>query len=273
MPDPEVNISNIKAFNPCENIFSKLYESKNYGVLILNSPTKLVNGNLWKLWNHARIRVLVDGGSASWISRSKTSSESDPRLLHPHLVTGDFDSILPDALEKFKQSDVIEVIHTPDQNETDFTKALLELDNYRKKKNIKIENIYVITEMVEGRVDQIMANFNTLYKSLERLPDISVYLLSSDSISWLLSPGTYSISIPQLLRDNHEWCGLIPLGCAATISTSGLKWNLDKHKSYFGILVSTSNTYDGSPEVTVETDSNLLWTMSTSGLECPPENA
>ncbi|KAK9874947.1 hypothetical protein WA026_005762 [Henosepilachna vigintioctopunctata] len=257
-------IWSMRIFRPFEKLFSSL-ENIEYGFLILNSPVKLANNTICKIWNRAKIRLLVDGGSDSWISWVNSPLQEKCDLLLPHLVTGDFDSISSEALEKFKRNKAVQVIHTPDQNETDFTKALLELEKFQKKNNIQVTDVIVLSE-VSGRLDHVMSNINTIYRAASILPEVSMYLLSSDSISWILRPGSSSISIPQKLRDNRDWCGLIPIGNPAIVSTSGLKWNLNKTKMLFGDLISTSNTYDGLPMVEIETDSCLLWTMSTNGL-------
>lgn len=44
----------VHVFDPCRDLFSNPLLSQNYGVLILNSPTRLVNSNLWEIWNNGK---------------------------------------------------------------------------------------------------------------------------------------------------------------------------------------------------------------------------
>lgn len=71
-----------------------------------------------------------------------------------------------------------------------------------------------------------MSNLNTLYS--EELAPISLFLLGSNNITWLLKPGSHKVQIPQALIQAQSTCGLIPLGAPCIVSTSGLKWNLGK---------------------------------------------
>lgn len=239
-----------------------------YGVIILNSEI-LLNANFFcTLWNNADIRVLVDGGADQWL---KVVNNLNNTIVTPHLVTGDFDSIKPESLLSFTKNKLVKVIRTPNQDETDFTKALREFHKFQKTCDITVKTIYVITEY-SSRLDHIMGNLNTLCKA----PKIFQYPLkicllsscvSSISLTWYIEPKIrHEIPIPQIFREKQSPCGLIPIGSAAYVTTSGLKWNLNNKKIEFGGLVSTSNTYDGSPMVTIETDSALLWTMSIEDL-------
>jgi len=132
-----------------------------------------------------------------------------------------------------------------------------------------IDVVYAYVEN-SGRLDQIMANIQTLFLSDEYLPCNPVYLINSQSISWLLQPGKHNIHLSQEILstvDNdsdmvldHLHCGLIPLAGPTLVTTSGLKWNLKQDELKFGALISTSNAF-ASKEVVIETDKPLLWTM------------
>lgn len=52
------------------------------------------------------------------------------------LLTGDFDSITEQTMAHFKDLTTTKIIHTPNQNFTDFTKSLMELSPYIKNYNV-----------------------------------------------------------------------------------------------------------------------------------------
>jgi thiamine pyrophosphokinase len=203
--------------------------------------------------------VTVDGGTNKWLHWLKQHN-LEHKLKHPNLITGDFDSVYAKSLDFFSESNVIK---TPNQEYTDFTKCLqIVLENHAKE--LKLTYIIALCE-TSGRFDQIIANINTLFIHEQKF-DIPVYILSANNLTWLLSFGQHVIHIPQSVK--KLWCSLIPIGSPCNISTTGLKWNLKNQKMQFGDIVSTSNAYDElSNVVDITIDSNILWSMGISKID------
>lgn len=182
-----------------------------------------------EFFQSAIVRCAVDGGSNHWrnfmLSQAtdKQIKDKDPKdvIDPPDLITGDFDSITQDTVEFFK---TIPKINTPDQDATDFTKAFTVLQPVMEQR--KLHDVIVFHDC-SGRLDQTMANLNTLFKMQKE--NCNVYLLGGDSITWLLRPGKHTIQIPLDLVTNQRWCSLMPVGSSAhNVTTTGLKWNLCK---------------------------------------------
>uniref|UniRef100_A0A336K7Q5 Thiamine pyrophosphokinase n=1 Tax=Culicoides sonorensis TaxID=179676 RepID=A0A336K7Q5_CULSO len=226
-----------------------------YAIVVLNRPIQIQT--FGKLWNNAKIRHCVDGGLNRFLEYKETKC-TNQILKPPDLISGDFDSTSDKSME-YAKSKNCEIVHTPDQNETDFTKALRVLSP--KLEQTQTKSILVICE-TSGRLDQIMANINTIFKSKSILQiSTETLLLSSSSLSILLSPGLHKIHIPSEIVVGKYWCGLIPFS-KSIISTKGLKWNLNKTCCEFGGMVSTSNTYEDDTDcVEVQTDNYVLFTM------------
>lgn len=86
-------------------------------------------------------------------------------------------------------------------------------------------------------------------------------MLSTNSLSWLIPPGSHSISVPKEYR--RFWCSLVPFE-PTRVTTTGLKWNLTDSVTKFGGMVSSSNTYNPDSEaVEIITEKPLLWSMGT----------
>lgn len=228
-------------------------------VILLNRPVLLHKEYFRAIWNNANIRITVDGGTNRWVDFVKGHIGAEDQLKPPDLVTGDFDSCTDESMSYVTKLNCT-IVKTPDQNATDFTKSLKVLQSTGHDEEIK--RVLVLCES-SGRLDQIMANINTLYLARTILPDAFVFLRSSNSLSWLLPAGNHRIHIPPRLVQEHIWCSLIPIGQRATCSTSGLRWNLDNRVMEFGSLVSTSNTYS-TQTVDIKTDSTVLWSMGTT---------
>uniref|UniRef100_A0A1B6DCN3 Thiamin pyrophosphokinase thiamin-binding domain-containing protein n=1 Tax=Clastoptera arizonana TaxID=38151 RepID=A0A1B6DCN3_9HEMI len=234
----------------------KLLDIKNYAVVILNRPISLPREHVVSVWKGASFRICVDGGINRWFEFCESVPDNSLPEKYPHCVSGDFDSATEDNIKRAKVNGV-EVIHTPDQNNTDFTKAL---DIISKKKE-NIESIIVLAD-TSGRLDQILSNLNTLYKidELFNNRNVKVYILASDTLTWLLQPGSHKIRVPEILAKQKNCCALLPLGKPCIVTTMGLMWDLSNTKCEFGGLVSSSNTYMAS-EVTIRTDEPLFWSM------------
>ncbi|XP_049271637.1 thiamin pyrophosphokinase 1 isoform X2 [Rhipicephalus sanguineus] len=226
-------------------------------LVVLNRPLSAqTTAFLKKVWNKAPVKMCVDGGA----DRFRTAMATCTEELVPDYVTGDFDSASKETLEYYK-SKGSNVIHTPDQDHTDFTKALQVLgkNTCSKVPPVKLDWVLVICGSFD-RVDHMMSIFNTLYESDELLDGAPVCLLLENSLTWLLRAGKHRILTPPHLTGS--WCGLIPVGAPCTsVTTTGLKWNLNHSEMSFGKLISTSNAFDGSESVTVETSGPLIWTM------------
>lgn len=149
---------------------------------------------------------------------------------------------------------------------------------------IQVQQIAVICD-TSGRCDQILSNINTLFKMQDINPHWKAYIFANESLTWILPVGSNIIHIPEKSRTAQDWCGLVPIGSPCEVTTSGLKWNLseqstnaidelclkfvsilDKSIMKFAHLISTSNTYDGEPQVTVLTDNPLMWSMGNNNL-------
>lgn len=85
------------------------------------------------------LRITVDGGTNSWLSWLKLNNYDQSKDVAPDLITGDMDSLSEEVLQYFtSRSKKTRIIKTPDQDETDFTKALKEVQRHISSESIEV---------------------------------------------------------------------------------------------------------------------------------------
>lgn len=240
---------------------------KKFASLLLNINNETKDGFKFYeyLWQSAALKVCVDG-SANYLARHKL-------ILSADVICGDFDSIDPKLLERLRcpSSETLtllskdgkqpttdtrlpQIVDTPSQKETDFTKAIWVAENRRPD----IDLFFALFYNDGLRPDHLLALWNTLYLIKK---DIVILDIRSNNISWLLVPGVHHILKPK----GREMCYVVPFGSngPAKVTSQGLEYNMKPdYPMSFGKRISTSNICRNSCEdVVIETNRELLWSI------------
>ncbi|KAF8249832.1 thiamine pyrophosphokinase [Wilcoxina mikolae CBS 423.85] len=243
-----------------------------FALLILNQ--RISNKALFTaLWKNSSLQVCADGGA----NRLYDSLNPDERVKFlPDSIIGDLDSLRGDV-RSFYESQGVKITKDPDQDSTDFGKCMKYIathdppDSFVTAPNVdaalsakptRVENPkmkVVALGGFGGRVDQSFHSVHALYVAQQN-PGLhrQIYLVSDENITFLLAPGFNILCTPQSALG--PCCGIIPVGCASTISTAGFEWNLTNAETKFGGLVSTSN-HIVDDVVNVETTEPILFTI------------
>jgi thiamine pyrophosphokinase len=242
------------------NIFEENNEQSPlpYGIVVLNcSKASLDKWLTEKLWSQATIRACADGGSNELRKFTIEKKDGHFQDFTPDFISGDLDSITPETRQFYEETLKVPVIETADQDATDFTKCLQEME--KKIGDPPLERIYVFCTFGR-RFDQAMSIIHTLYL----YPKLNIFLISEDDVTFLLKPGLnriYQIESPMC----GKYCSLIPFAGPIRITTNGLRWNLnEKMELNYHTLISTSNTYckPKADFVTIDTPQSLIWSMT-----------
>eukprot|EP00587_Corethron_hystrix_P006612 CAMPEP_0113297828 /NCGR_PEP_ID=MMETSP0010_2-20120614/523_1 /TAXON_ID=216773 ORGANISM="Corethron hystrix, Strain 308" /NCGR_SAMPLE_ID=MMETSP0010_2 /ASSEMBLY_ACC=CAM_ASM_000155 /LENGTH=338 /DNA_ID=CAMNT_0000150773 /DNA_START=110 /DNA_END=1126 /DNA_ORIENTATION=- /assembly_acc=CAM_ASM_000155 len=272
-------------------------------VIILNSPINVYNDDNKNPLLDALIKsatpgyvFCADGGGNRLYNYSRKSQRPSEQIV-PDLIIGDLDSLEKEVRlhyegKKTQSGGLCAVVHNPDQDSNDLEKALSAL--YQKITTFFNANGIVVNRpqtrvsiygAFGGRFDQEASSINSLYRFTRLFPQVGetsgnedsdsfdvIHLFDDKNVATLLIPGVVNVvQLNEICEDGC--CGLLPIGGPCTVTTSGLKWDLDGTLPLaFGGLVSSSNQVlirrhqdDSSGEggvVKVVTDSPLVLTMS-----------
>ncbi|KAE8362880.1 thiamine pyrophosphokinase [Aspergillus caelatus] len=273
-----------------------------FALLILNQP---INERAFRvLKRHAKVTLCADGGANRFYSMMKAHDRESIDL--PDLIIGDLDSITPDTRSHYANLGV-RIIEDEDQYSTDFTKCLDYLrahvgeflspstsssgSSISKSEGEGRELDVLILGGLGGRVDQAFSQIHHLYSMTQSYSSSSsstgghstsnqegtgkignLYLISEESITFILRPGRNTIQTPGTNRPGissaeyllEENVGIIPLLGPARITTSGFQWDVVDWKTEIGGQLSTSN-HIRSDVVTVESLIPVLFTLELAG--------
>ncbi|KAL5340343.1 thiamine pyrophosphokinase [Aspergillus crustosus] len=293
-----------------------------FALVVTNQP--LNEKALSVLRRHARIIVCADGGANRFFEWAKSRGEESTDI--PNTIIGDLDSIRPEVRSHYANLGVT-IIEDDDQYSTDLTKSLRYLREHEKEIALSsslalsstqqdskpaLENqehheplSTLILGGLGGRVDQAFSQIHHLYlmnqensnhaseKGENGRTAGTMYLISEESITFILQPGKNTIHVPrtnipsttspssqtptqpqpqlQLQKQDQnqnqthpylleENIGIIPLTGTDYLTTSGFEWDVENWKTEIGGLLSTSN-HIRAETVTVETRGPVLFTV------------
>lgn len=254
-------MKNGAALDPAQFLHSSTSYVQQTALIILNSPLCSYK-RFARLYNNACYVICADGGANrlyDLLTEQYPDHAYDTAIskLRPHAIHGDLDSIREGVRQAYLDLGV-QVTLDEDQYSTDFQKAIKKVCEALPE----VQHILVLGSL-GGRVDQGIGLLHELFREQchrQRRQGIQFWLFSESSVSWILRPGRSSLSTKlneNLLTRN---VGLLPIYGPATISTTGLEWDVKEWQTSMGGNVSTSN-HIMREIVEVETDGDILFTI------------
>ncbi|KAK1143916.1 thiamine pyrophosphokinase [Aspergillus melleus] len=196
-----------------------------FALVVLNQP---INENAFAvLKEHACVTICADGGANHYYDLMKRQGREALDL--PSLIIGDLDSISPDVRSHYTGLGV-SVIEDRDQYSTDFTKCLNYLRSHAHEIVARGPGTTTSTGIASsspalntlilgglgGRVDQAFSQIHHLYtmtqemqhqqgqrpaqKDHENQEEGNLYLISEESVTFILRPGKNVIRTPGTNR-------------------------------------------------------------------------
>ncbi|KZM23768.1 Thiamine diphosphokinase [Ascochyta rabiei] len=248
-------------------------------LLILNQPITDF-ASFSRLWKHTNYRICADGGANRLhdmfngkLEKQRAQYVGDQSAFHlhtghltltklPNIIHGDLDSLRDDVRAYYESHDV-EVLRDGDQYSTDFGKTLSKIS---ARHNAASQKDVLILGTLAGRVDQGLGLLHEMMREETKHPNLRLWLFSESSLSMILR--SRRTAVRSLLSSGlfTENLGLVPVYGPATISTTGLEWDVKDWFTQMGGQVSTSN-HVKADEVQVETDQPILFTIERAPLE------
>ena len=148
--------------------------------------------------------------------------------LTPHTIIGDFDSLTPAQVARFRAEGSGILRFPAEKDETDLELALLHCRDIGAK-------TVTILGALGGRLDQTIANL--LLLSLPALKAMAITIVDGDETARVLAPGEH-----EILGSRGDTISLIPLaGSVLGISARGLKYPLRDETLHSGPARGLSN--------------------------------
>ncbi|KAI8971619.1 thiamine pyrophosphokinase 1 [Mycotypha africana] len=243
--------SDIKQWYP-SRILDKNGGDKKFCLIVLNQPIVHLEA-FDRLWSNASYKFFADGGA----NRVFDTFKHDKALLErytPTEIRGDLDSLRPEVREYYESKN-IKITRVTCQDTTDFQKCVA-LMHEKEEKDGQIYDLVAVPAL-GGRFDQTISNINMLFQ-LRDDTDRRVILISDENLTMLLDKGTHHIHCQLDLEG--PTCGILPMGTSVTLTTKGLKWDMDQLYCSFGGIISSSNSVVNDL-VEVTADAPAVWTI------------
>ncbi|ERF73368.1 hypothetical protein EPUS_07202 [Endocarpon pusillum Z07020] len=214
--------------------------------------------------------ITCGDGGANQLYDIFQRQQNDPLRRFPDAIVGDLDSLRDDVRDFFQDAGRTQIVRVPDQDSTDFTKALRWLKEHGKRNSEDRVDV-VVFGCLGGRVDQGFSIVHHLFKAVSdaELLTGDIYLLSEQSLSFVLEKGRNLIHglAPGANHIFQESVGIIPVRGPAVISTKGLEWDVKDWKTELGGQLSTSN-HIKADVVEIEASDRMLFTIELANVLC-----